>query len=65
MELATNSSSPTTLSKDSGNNPLPFLGGDRRVRVDYPGLLANVVVIAGFTLFAFIVKYVLKSLSID
>ncbi|XP_057368262.1 ubiquitin-conjugating enzyme E2 J2-like [Daphnia carinata] len=64
-EMATNSSLPTIRSAESGNNPLPFLG-DRRVgRVDYPGLLANVVVIAGFTLFAFIVKYVLKSLSID
>ncbi|KAI9555610.1 hypothetical protein GHT06_018125 [Daphnia sinensis] len=64
-ERATNSSLPTIRSAESGNNPLPFLG-DRRVgRVDYPGLLANVVVIAGFTLFAFIVKHVLKSLSID
>ncbi|EFX81890.1 ubiquitin-conjugating enzyme E2 J2-like [Daphnia pulex] len=65
VEMATKSSLPTILSTESGNNPLPFLG-DRRVgRVDYPGLLANVVVIAGFTLFAFIVKHVLKSLSID
>lgn len=63
--MATNSSSPTVLSSESGNNPIPFLGGDRRVRVDYPGLVANVVVIAGFTVFAFIVKYVLKSISLD
>ena len=62
--MATKSSLPTILSTESGNNPLP-LPYRRMGRVDYPGLIANVVVIAGFTLFAFIVKYVLKSLSIE
>lgn len=55
-----NQQSSTPLSSDSG--ALPFLPERRNMRVDYPGILANVVVIGAFTIFAFIVKYVIKSL---
>ena len=54
------------LISTDGTRPTPFLGRvDRQMRVDCPGLLANIFVIAGFTVFAFIVKYVVKTLNID
>jgi len=65
------SSSDTISASPSENGigiPLPFFVGGEfgpRMRIDYPGILTNVVVIIGLTLFAFIVKFVLLSINID
>lgn len=60
----TSTSDSLTVENNTGR---PFLGGDLppRIRMDYPGLLANVFVIAGFTLFACIVKFVLKNIAME
>jgi len=65
--------SPDCISASaSGENgigiPLPFFVAGEfgpRMRVDYPGVITNVFVVIGLTLFAFIVKFVLLSINID
>ena len=55
-----------TSENAAGARAFGQLAGGARIRaVDYPGLLANVGVIAGFTLFACIVKYVLRNTSVE
>ena len=67
LERATQEALNGSVTLVGSSNARPFLGGDigPRIRADYPGILANIVVIAGFTLFAFIVKYVLRNISIE
>jgi len=65
-------SSSDSISASASENgigiPLPFFVGGEfgpRMRIDYPGILTNVFVIIGLTLFAFIVKFVLLSINMD
>jgi len=71
LEQAANqasSGSAVTSENATGARAFGPLAGDLGPRIraaDYTGMLANIVVIAGFTLFAFVVKYVLRNISVD
>lgn len=59
-------SQPVASTHATVNRPLrPFFEVNRRMNVDVSTLVVNVFVITGFTVFAFLVKYVLKNLNID